>query len=154
MDLQPFDILFYKGDSFISKLIKKETGSQYSHVALVLDDKHLVEIDRSYNLKINHIGYSKKDFDVYRIDENITRGQHRIMMDYVYKTLNSQYDYVEIIDILLLKAFNTTLMSDQNKFICSTWINACFSQVGIQLSSMEYPTPQDLISDKIYLVEQ
>jgi hypothetical protein len=71
MDIKPFDILFYKGNSLISHLIEKQTHSPYSHVAMVLDDKHIIEIDRNYNLRINHINYSSKSFDIYRLKEEL-----------------------------------------------------------------------------------
>lgn len=155
MNLQPYDLLFYKGNDFISNIIKKETNSPYSHVALVLDDKHLIEIDKSYNLRIGHLGYSKQSFDIYRLKEPISFGQQMAINEYIYETINSKYDFIEILDILLLKFFKFTIKNDPNKFICSSWINDClWSAAGIELSNKEYPTPQELISDKLYKVEQ
>lgn len=42
------DLLFYKGDSIVSKIIQKTTFSSFSHVGLIYDDKYIFETDLSW----------------------------------------------------------------------------------------------------------
>lgn len=152
MELKPFDLLLYKGRNKISNIVKSVTESEYSHIGLILSDFHIVEIDFFYCLKINHIGYNGKDFDIYRLRTPLTQEQQKQITEYIYSTLQSKYDFEEILNILLYKFFGKKLDDDKGKFVCSSWINECFKNCGIVLSEKELVTPQDLISDKIYKV--
>lgn len=151
--MQPFDILFYKGTNPVSKLVQAFTNSEFSHVALILDDKHLVEINWSYKLKIRHIKYPECHFQIYRLNEHIYEDQATRMYDYMYENLDSKYDFKEILGMVLYRFFKIKPENDVRKFICSSWINECFKSVGIVLSEKDLVSPQDLISEKLHLVQ-
>lgn len=147
--LREYDILFYKGNSFLSRLIKRKTHSVYSHVALVLDDKHLLQINWNHRIKIEHIAYTKKKYDVYRLQLELSPFQKMRIKKFIYQTLNTQYDFKEIIGILL--KFN--IRTNNKKFICSSWINECFKSIGISLNKDKLVTPQNLITNLLYKVK-
>lgn len=63
------DLLFYKGNSLVSKIIQKTTGSNFSHVGLVYDQEHIFETDLSWGKaqlrKLDH--YEGKEIYVVRL---------------------------------------------------------------------------------------
>ncbi|WGV59386.1 hypothetical protein QIH01_28605 [Brevibacillus brevis] len=50
MNLKRFDLLFVRGSLPLARLIQGVTNSQYSHVAIVLDEYHIEETDRWFPL--------------------------------------------------------------------------------------------------------
>jgi hypothetical protein len=145
MKLQQFDILFYKGSSWISRLIKAETSSEYSHVALVIDPLHVVETDWRYPLRINHINYKSSDFDIYRVDLSIMEREK--MLEFIYMSLNVKYDYDEILKIFLNNKLKLNLRDDDNFYTCASWIYSVFLSAGKNLVPMssDIVSPQALI---------
>jgi hypothetical protein len=153
MILKQFDILAFKGNSIISDIIKKETNSSYSHLALILDDYHIVETDIRKPLAIKHINYNSKNFDIYRLKEEITEEEKDKMNEFIHITLNSKYDTLEMFSYLLYKNLGI-YFDDSNKFICSSWVNECFKAGGILLSNKTIVSPQDVLTDKVFLVNK
>lgn len=153
MKLKPFDILFHQGTSPIAKIIKAFTGSPYSHVGLILDDKHIVEINWSYKLKIRHIKYPDSNFQIYRLKTSLTNEQQDQIYTYMYSTLDSKYDFKEILSIVLYRLFKIKPKNNIKKFVCSSWINECFKSCGVVLNENDLVSPKDLISEKLQLIE-
>ena len=143
--MQPMDLLFYKGTSHISQLIRWVTRSSYSHVALVLDNLHLVEADWRYPLRIRHISYRVKEYDLYRVD--LTPEQTKMIWGFIRRTINCEYDFGEILKCLGLEAHGAP-----NKFTCSEWVSKAFSYAGIELTSKtQGVTPNDLAKSPILI---
>jgi uncharacterized protein YycO len=143
--MKPFDLLFYKGNSIVSKVIKYFTGSTYSHVGLVLDGLHIVEIDWKFPLKIRHLKYNSRNYDIYRID-NLNEKQKEKMLEFVNFKLNTEYDHWENIRFLLWKFFKIKTKDDIDKFNCIEFIVDCFKYAGISLSDKDIVSFDDLIN--------
>ncbi|MDK2801079.1 MAG: hypothetical protein PWQ70_2698 [Clostridiales bacterium] len=140
MKIQSFDLIFYKGNSWLDKIIKKKLNSRYSHVGLVLDNFHTVETAWNIPLKIRHFSYRLGDFDRYRIP-NLTDEQKERMTLFIQKTLNSKYDFIEI-----LRYFGFGFKDDKNRYICISWIDECLKFSGVDVKcDIEVKKFEDLI---------
>lgn len=140
--IKPYDLIFVKGNSTISKIIKWFTKSEYSHVGIILDDKHICEINYNYTFRIRHFEYKEKDYDIYRCKKNINIKDKELMFKYIRKNLNQKYDFREIVRII----FPFLNIKDNSKrVICSELVYDCFKNANIYLSNKEINSPQDLI---------
>lgn len=138
--VQEYDILLYKGSNIFSRSIKRFTKSKYSHVAIVLDKYHIVEINFNYKLSIRHLNYRKRKYDIYRV-KNLTDNNKQLISEYIQNNLKTEYDFKEIVRILLPFLY----LKDNNKrLICSEFVYDCFNYAGIQLVSKDSVTPEDI----------
>lgn len=144
--MQEFDLIFYKGDGFISKVVKKVTDPPYSHVALVLDSYHLVEANWKNPLSIRHISYPKWDYDIYRV-EGLTEQQKKKLRRYINETIGAGYDYKLVLSHLFKYFFKGKLLNSPSRYDCSEWVTLAFLYAGIELLPNKKPfevTPTDL----------
>ncbi|BAU28944.1 hypothetical protein DFP93_103209 [Aneurinibacillus soli] len=75
MELQPFDLLFCFGRTWIGRTISRVTHSPYSYVAIVRDPLHIVETDWRKPLRTDHLNYRSSDYDVFRYQGALTATQ-------------------------------------------------------------------------------
>lgn len=102
--MKPGDILLFKGEDGISKLIRWGTKSKYSHVAVCVSPKMNLAIEAITRggVRARDIREIKEGYDVYRvkgiypydIDETIS---------YLVSKLNSKYDYFGVLFLGLLR---------------------------------------------------
>jgi hypothetical protein len=154
--VKEFDLLFYKGEGIVSNVIKKVTKSDYSHVALVLDDYHLLEADWKKPLSIRHFSYRAEDYDIYRVEGLMEEHKDRLRR-YIVDTINSPYDFALIASHLLNYFFKGKIVGSPNRFDCSEWIDLAFLYAGVDLLpgiAFSTITPEKLVkSPKIKLVK-
>jgi uncharacterized protein YycO len=156
-DVEQFDLLFYRGSGVAASIISKVTKSPYTHVALVLDEFHLVEADWYHPLAIRHIEYRTENFDIYRVGDLDDVQRSRIKR-YIYETINSPYDYPLVLSHLLKYFFGGKLLfNSPRRFDCSEWVDLAFNYAGIDLlpnTQISTVTPADLVkSPKLTLVK-
>lgn len=150
MELQPYDILFYKkGNSIVSKAIKYITKSKYSHIAMYLRNGQIVETDYKKTFNIGRLG-NISDYDVYRI-ETLTGEQKVNIIRYIKNNLYKKYDYLEILRYLIYKYFGILLCDDMDRLICSEAVFECLleSEIlkmgDIKQEEQRVLSPQDLL---------
>ena len=102
--MKPGDILLFKGEDGISKIITWGTGSKYSHVAIcVFPEMNLaIEAMTRGGVRARDIRKIKTDYDVYRIKEGYAYGLGATMSHLVSK-LNLKYDYLGVVFLGILK---------------------------------------------------
>ena len=102
--INPGDILLFKGEGGISKLIAWGTDSEYSHVAVcVAPEMNLaIEAITRGGVRARDIRKIKREYVVYRIREG-----HPYNMDktisYLVEKLNNRYDYFGVFFLGILK---------------------------------------------------
>jgi hypothetical protein len=128
MLLQPFNILFHhSNNSIIPKTVRSVLGSKYHHTSLILNEWHTLEVQYNLNTKIRHFDFKLGEFDGYRIP-NLTDNQKVKMIEFIQRTLNSKYDFVEI-----LNYFGFGLKDKDDKWICISWIDKLLSVSEIEV---------------------
>ncbi len=97
MNLKPGDILLFKGEKGISRLIAWGTNSKYSHVAVCVSSEMNLAIAAMAGggVRARDIRMIKKSYDVYRIKEGYSYNLNNTISFLVNK-LNLKYDYLGV----------------------------------------------------------
>lgn len=148
--LQSGDLVFVRGNDFISKEIEKISKSIYSHVAGSVDGTLLVEAQGFRKTGYQKLYAYTNRFDVYRCDE-ITNEQREQIVAYVKNEIGTRYNYFLIgwEFIRYLTHLMLPFPNESHEFICSTlWADAYLS-AGIELCPWtRFPSPEDLVKSK------
>lgn len=102
--MKPGDILLFKGESGISKLIQWGTGSKYSHVAICVSPEMNLAIEAITRggVRARDIRKIKMNYDIYRIKEDAPYDMN-IVISYLVSKLNFRYDYLGVAFLGLIK---------------------------------------------------
>lgn len=104
--MNPGDILLFKGERGISRLIAWATNSKYSHVAVCVSPQMnlAIEAQTRGGVMARDIRQIKESYDVYRVKEGHDYDLNGAM-SYLVSKLNSRYDYLGVLFLGLLKLF-------------------------------------------------
>lgn len=131
--------IFYKNDSIMSKLISLKTHSEYTHVGLLIDDYHVIDINYKHNLRIRHLNSKRENFKIVQLDLN--KWQEEKLLEYIYSQLTTRYDFNEI-----LRFFFKNLKDNKQKLICSEFIYDALIYVEyLNCSHDDIVSPSDLL---------
>lgn len=145
--IKAFDLLFIKGDTVISSMIKKVTDSHYSHVAIVLDTLHVAETDWRYPVQIRHGTYELGIYDVYRYRETLSEEQRQRMQWFIEMKKNTKYDLVRTISNGLFLLFKIPIRDAIDRMNCTELAYLMFKEAGVDLEPLDL-TPGGLSSSK------
>lgn len=155
MELQPFDLLFVYGRTWIGRVISKVTRSPYSHVAVVLDQRHIAETDWRKPLQIGHLNYKVIDYDVYRYRFGLTDKQKKVMEEFIDSKLGTKYDLLQTITNGLFVLTGFPIRDAPDRMNCSETVDRMFAAAGIDLlpGALGKVTPGELArSEKLMKV--
>ena len=127
------DILFYKPNTLVGKLIHLFTGAKYSHVGIQLDDYHILDTNGGKNSQIRHIQTSESDFDVVTID--LSFDQKTLLYKSINKYLNYEYDYLKAVG----------LNGNVDKYTCYELVNVILYDIGYLDNIYDIFLPEELI---------
>jgi len=130
MELQFGDIILFKHNDFIAKMIEKITKSPYSHASICLDKWHMAEA-LSDGIDITHLRDLPTGYDIYRY--NLNDEQKQKMQDFIYQKIACPYNYEELFACLLEKELNFKIPINKSKLICSQFVFNIFNFAGINL---------------------
>ena len=131
--MHKYDILFYRGSNTISRAVKRITKSQYSHVALVINEYLVVETNWYYPVRFRRNRYLEhEEFTLKRV-ENLTEEQQEKIFEFISLYLDTRYDYIQIFYHVLNVVFGTKLKNNPNLYTCSELIDRAFQYAGIDL---------------------
>lgn len=151
MVLREFNIIFYKGNSLISKLIKFISKSKkYSHVALMLNEWHSLESAWNNPCVISHFNYKKCDYAIYELRVNLSENDKIKIKKYIFDNLNSGYDYLYLISRGLNFIFNTPVINSKKTLTCDELVVEAFKSIGIILVDDDIKlSPENLSKSKL-----
>lgn len=142
------DIVFVRGKGIVGSIVKYATKSKYSHVALAVSEKHVVEIDWKYDVRIRELEHL--NYDIYSLNRDLTIEEEISIINFVYSLLGRKYDFLKIVSLILeltFKARGKLLFNNKNKLICSDIIDLAFQNIGVDLvpdHKEQDVTPQEL----------
>lgn len=110
--MQAGDIIFVRGNSLISKIIRHFDNGEFTHVAIALDDKHVVEADRFKRVSIAHLKYN--DYEIVSLPVDAF-----FIAEKAFSSIGRRYDYVQIVSYMFRKFFKTGVINDPSALICS-----------------------------------
>jgi len=98
------DILLFKGEGGLSRLIAWGTGSEYTHVAVCVSSQMnlAVEAIAGGGVRAIDIRQIKENYDVYRVKQGNNYDLDGAL-SYLVDKLNSKYDYLGGLFLGLLK---------------------------------------------------
>lgn len=155
--MKPGDILFFKRESGMSKIIRWFTKSLYSHVAIcVSSDMNLVIEATAGLVRAADIRTLVGPYDVYRANESYDRDK---VISFLVSKLNLKYDYAGVVYLGLLKLLRlkrkaNTFQRDKDWF-CSELVAEAFEAGGLILvpGAASILSPKDISeSPKVDLV--
>ena len=129
-------VLFYTGDDLISKLIKKITKSEITHVSIQTDKWHIVEARFGEPLSIVHLKDYKYVVDY--IDIQMTDWQYDTIVKKIIEELDKKYDVEDIISFLI-----PFVKGSDRKRICTEFTIEVLKVIGYKFEDKLY-SPQEL----------
>ena len=167
--LKPGDIWLCCGNGVFSKMIRKATGSAFSHVGFVMplesiDRVVVMESVESIGVRVvptsqyvsNYSSSGKKyNGRVFlarhkQFPETATAAAHRKFTQFAVDQLGFPYDHKEIISIATRIALGCKRKSRRDKaYICSEYAWECYQSIGVEiaLNKRGFITPADFAAD-------
>lgn len=128
MTLNKYDIILKKNaKNIIQKIICKVTKDKYFHAEVYLGDYHIVDAMPN-GVKIRNFDNSLGEFDVYRYTGKITNEQYKKIEEFIQKTINAKYDFLQ----LMLQALHINFGTPK-KYICIELVIKAFEYAGVNM---------------------
>ena len=145
--VSPVFFVFTKGNSAISKAIKKATDSEYSHISISFDPS----LDAMYSFggssfrkeSIHDKERKDLDIDVYGtfITKNGVDAMQDMCADFISNMKKTKFDY----PALIKKLFGYDKKDNTGyKQICTTFVNKLLGEAGTSLSDKNIPSPEEM----------
>ncbi|PSL40802.1 permuted papain-like amidase YaeF/Yiix C92 family enzyme [Planomicrobium soli] len=144
--LEQFDFIFYKGETPIARIIQRLTNSQYSHVAMVIDPLHLIQLDWKTPVSIQHLAYPISQYDVYRLKVALTEKEKAKVIFFIREWISTGYDWKLIISRFFNILLATPIVSSADRYNCDELIVDAFRHVGINLIEYDIQLTPDALS--------
>ena len=149
--LKRFDIIFYKGESIISRIIQRVTNSEYSHVAFVLDALHLLQSDWRTPVSIHHLAYPYGHYDIYRLKITLTDQEMEEVFMFIRERLSAPYDWKLILSRFFHILIGTPILKSEARYNCDELIVDAFRHVGVNLIEGDVLMTPDTLSKSALL---
>lgn len=146
-------ILAYRGISWISKAIRWQTRSKYSHIAIELEDGSVIEAWHIGGVRRNDtfrtVHSPKTKVDVFEITGTY---DEKKVLDFLTMQIGHKYDFRSIVRFITRKSSHVS-----PNWFCSELANEAFREGGLDLLSRitsSHISPRDVgISPMLKLVE-
>jgi hypothetical protein len=162
-DIQSGDLLFASGDFWLSKLIRKATGSMWSHVAIIYripppTDRVLVlESVEVYGVRLAPLSLYLENYwrgrpypgSVYiaRCNQEVPV-DHKQMFRVGFDLLTRQYGYLDLLRMEMRILFGKRFINRRDEYVCSELVDACFRRGGVAFEQNDqFISPEDIARD-------
>jgi len=128
------DILLFKNESFLGKIIRFFTRGKYSHAAVRLDSGEIYEaVTKEGVRKLMGIKYieGKNKIDVYTLNVPLNKINELNMRDFLDKQIGKKYDYWMVLGFVIKSTRQGR--KSRNRWYCSELCAAALEKAGIQL---------------------
>ncbi|CAM3679172.1 hypothetical protein GCM10009865_47690 [Aeromicrobium ponti] len=131
--MQTGDIVFFRGQSWNSKIINRLTKSPYTHVGIAMSENMILEADRFIKTRIRPV----TNDDIYIIMRcDLTWQQKELIYTNGKKFIGVSYDYLEIAEWffkLLANYDGVGFVNNVNRVYCSELVDLVFKSAGVDL---------------------
>jgi hypothetical protein len=130
------DIIFVRGDSLLSKIIRFFDEGIFSHVAIAVSETEVIEAN--WNMKSNIVPFHYDNYEIVSLD--LTNVQRSNVKKEASKLEGRWYDYIQIIGYM----FNRRINNPRN-LICSELVYLILSRIDfIDDKNIRECTPNEL----------
>lgn len=128
MKPQAGDIVFVRGKSIISNLIRLFDKGQFSHVAIFVSDIHIIEAE--YNTEVRITEFKYKDYEIVHL--NLAKYEQSHVKRIAQRFVGRKYDYLQIIRLLieLRLGFKLFAHNSPKSVICSELAGYILEELG------------------------
>jgi len=126
MELEVGDIVFVRGHTALSKLVRLFDKGEFSHVAVAVSESHVIEAE--WNTKSIITPFSHKDYEIIRFDLSEV-DKDRLIKKAIQLT-GRWYDYPQMLGYMFHKE---TQWGNPKKLICSEIAYELLFEVGIDV---------------------
>jgi hypothetical protein len=112
------DIIFVRGSSPLSKLVRFFDEGRFSHVAIAVSDKHVFEANWYIKATIREFHF--KDYEI--VDLGLTDEERKIITTESFSLIGKWYDFNQIIWYMVMRFLNikgSNIFNSPNMLICS-----------------------------------
>ena len=160
--MRDMDVLLFKGNGWVSNIIKWKTKSAYSHAGLVAwwGDRLMVLEAVGNGVRATPISYNltkyKGGIDYFRCSEYLSGPIRAGMLSFAQKQLGKEYDHKRLIGFFIKLMLNKPLQQSESikvpsTFFCSEYVAEIYEQAGCDLvleRSSQYTSPDKLAGSK------
>lgn len=141
-------LILVKGNSFVSKIIKRVTDSEYSHCGFLFGNT-TVEADYG-GVQVRDISTYPWPYDVFEIN-GMTWDKHYQLNKWCAAQIGKPYDYLKVIGLFAEIMFHysgvRSLLDSKTAFCCTELISQGLDVIGLSLNKSLSLTPQSLSLD-------
>lgn len=155
-NLKAGDIMLFKGESGISKIIMWLSLSPYSHIALCVSGEIHLIIEATNGCVRASDTRKLENYDVYRVKEDYGYNLEKVI-SYLVSELGSGYDYLGVaylglLKLLGLKGKANRLQIERDMF-CSELVTKAFKEGGLNIvptiTHASITSPGDIANSEI-----
>lgn len=153
--------MLYRGAGFTSRLIEWNTGSPYSHVAVVVEPKIYlgIESNTGHQSGVRAFDLRKLDqhvVDVFRVESAFTFASDQVI-SFLVEHLGTKYDYGGVLWLGILKLLHLKAKSNhfqkENDYFCSELCYQAFREGGLdivpEVNEADITSPADIANSSI-----
>lgn len=148
---QPFNLLFYRGNSLFGKVIRFLSKGKYSHVCMLLDQFHTLETSWNNPSVIKHFDYRYKDYDIYRLNVRLNEYQKQLILQYITEHIEVGYDWTYLITRGLHALFGTKVINSKKYLTCDELVVEAFKVASIHLIEKDVILTPSTLAESKYL---
>lgn len=130
------DIVFVRGTSIISKIVRFFDKGKFSHVAIAVNENEVIE--SNWNMRSKIVKFHYKDYELTHL--NLTDLQRQRIPVIAKKYEGKWYDYLQVISYIF-----TSRLNNPRHLICSELVYNILSEVGYVNDKLDMDiTPNEL----------
>lgn len=135
--MQAGDIVFVRGKTLMSKLIRFFDKGEFSHVAMAVSPNLIIEAQYGTKVRIVPFRFNYEDCEI--VDLGLTEEQRKQIQRNANKYVGKRYDYLQAIGLALKRGID-----NQNAYICTEIIHEMLGCVGYECC------PNDMKPNELY----
>lgn len=154
MQFQAGDIIFFRGDGVISKLVKFFDKGEFSHVAIAISDTQIFHINWNFKAKVDYLYTDNCEI----VKLNLPKEKQQRLAEIISPYKDSEYDYLQIAWYILKYYFHISganLFNYKKRLICSELVSHILFDLGV-IDKVDYLydlTPNQLYDTVTYLLK-
>ncbi len=126
------DIIAFKGNTFVSKIIRLVTKKDITHIAIMVGESVLMET-AFFGVRLRRLKENESEYYLLR-HEGLSNEQKKDIACFVMHKVKTKYDFKLFFGIGFNKLFNiNTKWNNTNRYICLELILEAYKSVGIDL---------------------
>lgn len=132
-------IALHKGTSLVSRLIRWQTRSPYSHASLIFNDGTMVEAREGHGVlwhRSARVAIGNTKVDLFELRRGASAKQRAAMTEFLKDQLGKDYDYLMVARFLSRRQESR---KTRGKWFCSELVFAAIQKLGVNLFDRTEP---------------